>query len=143
MKDIGIWIDTQEARLIRWDGRQSSMSTLYSGISRKPKFKGETSRKTQRGLIGFDFKSKQEAKFREEMKRYLQLVVDDAREAQRLYIFGPAESKRLLEKLVLRQPEGYPMITSVENADKMTVNQLRDAVIEHFMALDGKRKAKP
>jgi hypothetical protein len=132
MKNIGIWIDTREARVIRWDGKQSTMSSLFSGISKNPKIEGEKSKKTGRGLIGFDYKSKQMARYREELQRFYKMVLEDIQDADKLFIVGPAESKHSLEKMILRESARFPQISGVEPADKITDNQLRDKVIRHF-----------
>lgn len=132
MKNTGIWIDTREAKIFEWDGRKIGMRTIYSGAERKPKIEGEKSRRTKRMTIGFDYASSQEARFREDLKKFFRSIMADVADSDYLYLFGPAEAKVLLEKEMKNDKSLKPIILKVENCDSMTNNQLMEKVLAFY-----------
>jgi hypothetical protein len=131
MKSTSIWIDTRQAKLVEWDGKKLSMRTFYSGVERKPKVEGETSKKSKRKIIGFDYQSSQQARFREEFKKYLQWIAEQVSDSDYLYLLGPAETKVLLGK-VIKSGNKKSVILHVEACDELTDNQLTDKVLSLF-----------
>lgn len=132
MRHTGIWIDTRQAKLLDWDGRKIGWRIIYSGAERKPKIKGETSKRTQQKGIGFDYASAQEAKFREALKKFFCAVIEAVTTSDSLYLLGPAEAKVLLEKELKKTATLKSRVLRVEACDSLTDNQLAEKVLNFF-----------
>jgi hypothetical protein len=130
--NTGIWIDTREAKIIEWDGRKAGMRTIYSGAERKPRIEGEKSKRTKSKMIGFDYASSQEARFRHDLKKYFRSIMAAVAGSDYLYLLGPAEAKVWLEKEMKKDLRLKSIILKVENCDSMTDNQLMEKVINFY-----------
>lgn len=132
MKNVGIWIDTRQAIIVTLDGRKITTQTIYSGTSRKLKVEGEGSKKSVRGGIGFDFKTSQENRHREELRKFFMAVIEEMKESDKLYLLGPSSAKLLLEKDLRKAGIKGNRIARVETCDTLTINQLIAKVREFF-----------
>lgn len=141
MKNIGIWIDTRQAIIVTLDGRKITTQTIYSGTSRKLKIEGEGSQKSVRGGIGFDFKSSQENRHKEELRKFFQAVIGEIKDSDKLYLLGPASAKLMFEKELWKEGIKGARIARVETNDTLTINQLIAKVREFFRPI-GKNKSR-
>jgi len=132
MKNTGIWIDSREARIVFLEGSKIQVNTIYSGAERKPKFEGETSKRTVRGFAGFDYKSSQESHYREELKRYYRSVINAIDGSDNVYIFGPAEAKINFEKEIRKDQRLSDSVLKVDSCDVLTRNQLIEKVSQFY-----------
>jgi hypothetical protein len=140
MKNTGIWIDSRQAKILDWDGSQIRWRTVYSGAEKKPKIDGEKSKRTQRGITGFDYASTQEARFREDLKKYFRVIRNEVASSDNLYLLGPAEAKVLLEKEIKKSGTLKSRVLKVEPCDSLTDNQLAEKVLTFFKSRNKSRK---
>lgn len=131
--NYGVWIDTTSARIVQWDGQQASLKTIHSGITRKAKWEGETTKKVKRGK-GFDYESKQQHHFQSELNKFLKVISEEIRAGDFLYIIGPSQTKFLLENMILKEPRLMPRIEKVESCSDLTDHQLISRVSKYFRA---------
>lgn len=132
MKNTGIWIDTQEARIVALGNGRIHVKVIFSGVSRKLRIAGEKSKKATLGSTGFDFKSSQQRQFQEELKKYYNSVAEHVRDSDNLYISGPADAKIQLEKTLKNSGMDRPNILAVENSDNVTDKQLIANIHDFF-----------
>lgn len=65
---------------------------------------------------------------------YLETVVEQTRFADELYIFGPAQTKLELSKLLHeKESRGPKRLQAVETADKMTLNEMVSKVKKFYL----------
>lgn len=130
MKKIGVWIDSREALIVTPENPELSYHTIYSGVERKPRFKGEASRRTKRA-IGFDYKSSQQAHYNEGMKKYVQSIAENLKKSPaELYIVGPGNTRLALEK-ELRKVKKLRIIKN-DPLDNLSLNQKLDRIRRFF-----------
>jgi hypothetical protein len=102
MKRIGIWIDSREALVATIGDTGITYDRIYSGVDSKPRFKGETSRKSKR-MLGFDYETSQQAHVNEEMRRYIKTIAEyPGQSAAQLYITGQGQVRLALEKELMK-----------------------------------------
>lgn len=138
MKKYGIWIDMKSAWVAELTDSGLVEAIIQSEAERKPRYPGETSRKTTRASKGFDYESNQNAHFAEEFKKYLRKVASVLVSPAEVVIYGPGESKHHLEKL-LKIKRGIAVL-AVKAADKATLNQKRKLIREFFKPVKAKVK---
>lgn len=131
MKKIGVWIDSSEALIVAIENREFSHRKIYSGIERRPRFKGETSRRTKRAL-GFDYESSQQAHYNEWMKKYIRSVAEGLKkDPAELYITGPGNVRLALEKELGKATKTLRILKN-EPLRKITDNQKIEAIRRFF-----------
>lgn len=132
---MGIWIDSREALIVRFDKGELSHHRICSGIESKPRFKGESSRKSKRAL-GFDYETSQQAHYNEWMNKYLQTVVDNLSGSPSiLYITGPGTVRIALEKALGKLKN----IRVLKNEPLGHVSEARkiEAIRQFFQSVNG------
>jgi len=123
MSKVGIWIDQKEANLITLTENAILSKTIYSDIETRIRIKGE---KKQFGRFGdqylVDEKGK-ENRIKIYTQKYLLRVAKELSKAEEIFLFGPAQMKIKLEKLILDIPELALKLKDTRTSEKMTHNQ--------------------
>lgn len=123
MRRVGIWIDQKEANLITLTSNAINSKTIYSDIETRVRIEGE---KKQFGRFGdqylVDEKGK-ENRIREYTQKYLQRVIKELAKADEIFLFGPAQAKFKLEKLISDLPQLAIKLKETRTAENMTHNQ--------------------
>jgi hypothetical protein len=123
MRKIGIWIDQKEANLITVTKNDIYSKTLYSDIETRVRIEGE---KKQFGRFGDQFlvdEKGKENKLKEDTQKYLLRVIKELSSADEILIFGPAQMKFKLEKLIASIPELAVKHKDTRTSENMTHNQ--------------------
>ena len=123
MRKVGIWIDQKEADLITLTSNAIHTKTIYSDIESRIRIEGETK---QFGRFGDQFlvdeKGKQN-RVKEYTQRYLLRVVRELSKADEILLFGPAQMKMKMEKIILSMPELASKLKDTQTSENMTHNQ--------------------
>ena len=123
MRKVGIWIDQKEADLITLTSNAIHTKTIYSDIESRIRIEGETK---QFGRFGDQFlvdeKGKQN-RVKEYTQRYLLRVVRELSKADEILLFGPAQMKMKMEKIILSMPELATKLKDTQTSENMTHNQ--------------------
>lgn len=134
MKKIGVWIDQKEANIISLIDKTIASKTIYSDVETRIRIEGEGK---QFGRFGEQFlvdeKGKQN-RIEEYTNRYLARVMKEIANADEIMLFGPAQTKSKLEKMILGSPEMAAKLTEVRASEKMTDNQ-KIAYVKEFYGL--------
>lgn len=134
MKKIGVWIDQKEANIISLIDKTIASKTIYSDVETRIRIEGEGK---QFGRFGEQFlvdeKGKQN-RIEEYTNRYLARVMKEIGNADEIMLFGPAQTKSKLEKMILGSPEIVAKLTEVRASEKMTDNQ-KIAYVKEFYGL--------
>ncbi len=123
MRKVGIWIDQKEANLITLTKKAIHSKTIYSDIETRIRIEGESK---QFGRFGdqylVDEKGK-ENRVKEYTQKYMLRVVKELSKADEIFLFGPAQMKLKLEKLISGIPELAIKMKETKTAENMTHNQ--------------------
>jgi hypothetical protein len=132
MQKIGVWIDQKEANLIRVTPDGVKSKTIYSDIETRIRIEGE---KKKFGRFGDQFlvdEKGKENRIREYTQKFLQKVLKEVSTADEVLIFGPAQTKFKLEKLILAKPELSLKLKEIKTSGQMTHNQKLAFVREYY-----------
>lgn len=132
MKQIGIWLDKQEAiGVVLQDGKEGFFEIPSEMDFFNPR--GGSRSKTKWGPQEVVHDSKYLEREKHQFKKYVDKIVEAIKDTDQLAIFGPSEAP---EKLVSALEENYPdlavKITTTEKVDSMTQNQFKALVKETF-----------
>lgn len=132
MRKIGIWIDQKEANLITLTKNDVYSKTIYSDIETRVRIDGE---KKQFGRFGDQFlvdEKGKENKLKEYTQKYLLRVLKELSSADEILLFGPAQTKFKLEKLISSQPELAVKHKETKTSENMTHNQKLAYVKDYY-----------
>ncbi|QOI98141.1 MAG: hypothetical protein HRU69_11890 [Flammeovirgaceae bacterium] len=135
MRKIGLWIDSREALIVSFENGRLSHHRIFSGIESKPRYKGESSRKSKRA-IGFDYETSQQAHYNEWLKKYIQSVVDILRGSSAvIYITGPGTVRITLEN-ALRKVRNIRVLKN-DALGHLTEARKIEAIRQFFESVNG------
>lgn len=132
MRKIGVWIDQKEANIITLSRDGDYSKTIYSDIETRIRVEGE---KKQFGRFGDQFlvdEKGKENRVKEYTQKYLLRVLKELEKADQILLFGPAQTKFRLEKLISEIPEMALKLKDVNTSEKMTHNQKSAYVRDYY-----------
>jgi stalled ribosome rescue protein Dom34 len=124
MVRIGIWLDKEKAHVVTLHNDEANFETILSNVE------------TSRDVPGSDIRLKegskeivQDSKFlereKQQFKKYFKNLVSEIKEADKLVLFGPAETASSFKKeLSTRYKEVNAKVIGVVKADSMTNAQI-------------------
>lgn len=123
MRKLGIWIDQKEANLITLTKKSVQSKIIYSEIETRIREEGE---KKQYGRFGdqymVDEKGK-ENRIKEYTNKFLQKIIKELAVADEIILFGPAQMKFKLEKIITEDPLLALKLKATKTSGNMTHNQ--------------------
>ncbi|WP_190811010.1 hypothetical protein [Flagellimonas sp. S3867] len=135
MKNIGIWMDKEKAKIVTLNDDKEQMETVYSEIEFfNPK--GGSRSKTRWGPQDVVQDSKYLEREKHQMRNYFKKLILFLKDANGVALYGPAE---IFEKFSSELKENHPEISKkvkiVANKDSMTDNQVK-ALVRDFFKVD-------
>ncbi|MEX1188792.1 MAG: hypothetical protein WED33_05995 [Bacteroidia bacterium] len=129
---MGIWIDQSKAALVSVNENKASMRTISSPIEKRTRKDGEGKDFGRFGNQYLDPEKRAENKKLQQRNEFLKNVMFELKDVEEFVVFGPAEMKTELRKSIEKDRDLLPKLKSVENAEKMTDNQLIAWVKDYF-----------
>ncbi len=123
-KRTGIWLDHEKATIITLDKGRYKLNTIESDIVTRERIDGETRNYGRFGDQSLNQEKHKERRIKEQTSNYLKSVLSEIQQVDELVLFGPANMKRQLEKLILYDATLTPKLKAVVSADSMTNNQM-------------------
>ncbi|MBW6482693.1 MAG: hypothetical protein K0B10_06495 [Vicingaceae bacterium] len=124
MNQTGIWIDSKKAVVITFKDKESNTKIIYSGVEGKNRVDGEGKEFGRFGNQFSTLEKKLEKKYQSEIIEYLKEVTKALESTDDLVLFGPAQIKIELKKLIEKDNKLLKKLLDVVDADSMTDNQL-------------------
>ncbi len=119
---IGVWLDFKEANIIKLNEEEHTIETIPSEIELvRPK--GGARSKTPYGPMDKISERTFLERRKAQEKNYYDKLIVAVRDADDVFIFGPAEAKDGFLKAIKNQAGFAPAVRGVERADSMTENQ--------------------
>lgn len=133
MKNVGVWIDQKEANIITLVNDEAiKTKTIYSDVETRIRIEGE---KKQFGRFGDQYLVDEKGKrnrIEQYTTRYLNRVIDEIKSADQIMLFGPAQTKKRLEKMMFEDQILIQKLKETRVSDKMSDNQKIAYVKEYF-----------
>ncbi len=119
---IGIWLDFRTANIITLKETGADNKIIQSNVdTSKPK--GGSSSSLRWGSTDTISEKHYLERRKNEEKAYYEEIMDAVKEADELFVFGPAEAKNGLLKAIKSNKNFKPVVKGIEAADSMTENQ--------------------
>jgi stalled ribosome rescue protein Dom34 len=131
-RQTGIWIDTNHAYIIELQENQYQITTIDSEIASRERIPGEGKKYTRVGSVYIDPEKKEERRFDNQLSDYLEKVKDVIRNTEEVVIFGPAQTKKKLAKMMQEDKKSTAKLLGSIPADAMTKNQMVAWVIDFY-----------
>lgn len=128
VKQIGVWIDTQRAVIISFNGDSKNIETIYSDIETRERVEGESRSNARFGEQHIDSEKNKESRLSGQRKLFLDDIILKIKNIDEVVFFGPAGMKNHLEK----QARLGHHLMGIERADSMTENQMVAWVRAYF-----------
>lgn len=132
MKNVGIWIDQKEANIITLLEDSQEYKTIYSDIETRERFSGETKQYGRFGDQYLNYEKGKENKINELTTKFLNVIIKKLNDIDELLIFGPAQTKSKLEKLIQKIPDLNSKLKDVQTSKNMSENQKIAYVKSYF-----------
>jgi stalled ribosome rescue protein Dom34 len=125
MKQIGIWIDKREAKIITLECKDERLTVVESNIEDyNPK--GGSGTKFKGGPQDVVQDSKYFEREHHQMANYFAKIADEIDTAEEIVILGPAQAgSKLNDEFAKKYPKIKAKVKAVEKVDNMTDNQLK------------------
>ncbi len=130
-KQYGVWLDTRKAMIYELSGSELTMKTIDSEIEEFNPKGGYGSQVAYQFQDAISESGYLERKKQQE-KKYFKQIISNLKDAGRIVLMGPAETRLHLEKAI---NETYELRDKVEDnlpLDSLTDNQIRAEMKEYF-----------
>lgn len=132
MKNLGIWLDKKNARIISLENEKEVMDTIVSEVE-DYRIHGGSGTKFKGGPQDVVQDSKYLEREKHQLKAYFKEIASKMKDAKAIVIFGPAQTKEKLRKeLQENYKELNVKVKAVKSADSMTDNQMKAFVRDFF-----------
>ena len=132
MKKIGIWLDQKEANIITLENDSFQLKSIYSDIETRERFDGESKIFGRFGDQYLNNEKTKENKIKELTQRYLNEIINELKNVEEVMLFGPAQTKLILEKMITHDHFLVNHLKDVLTTANMTENQKVAYVKKYF-----------
>ena len=123
-KQTGIWVDKEKAVLVTLVNGNHSIQNVESDITTKNRDSGEGKDFGKFGNQFLNSEKKKESKHQHQTANFLKKIISAIEKTDEIVIFGPAEMKIELEKMILNNNEIADSLLDVKTSDNITENQI-------------------
>ncbi|MCB0637202.1 MAG: hypothetical protein KDC54_11320 [Lewinella sp.] len=123
LQQVGIWVDTQEAHIVRLTETGATLQTVPSGIEGHVREPGQGKPEGRFGDQYVDPAKTLQRKRNQEIEAYLQDILDQLSSNDEVVLFGPAQMKHRLAKAIRARQTLDEQLLGIVTADKMTDKQ--------------------
>ena len=129
----GIWIDLEKAYIVKLQDGKESLEVIDSNVEKHIRLSGGARSKTPFGPQEIASERKPEERRKHQLTRFYRDVIKNIEDVSRVYIMGPGEAKKALNKEIARAKRLSAIRVVVETADKMTEKQLIAKVKDFYL----------
>ncbi|MFT3893468.1 MAG: hypothetical protein QM730_17715 [Anaerolineales bacterium] len=131
-RNVGLWIDHKQAYIIWCENDR--IDVVLSNIEPPAHFSGGTQLGGKLNQKG-DLELRNNDRYRLQLARYYQQVIDKLKDVDSIFIMGPGEAKVEFQKALKRHKNMQDRLLKSEPADKMTMNQMIAHVRKFYQKL--------
>lgn len=124
IKQTGIWLDKEKAIIISLFEEKHTIKHIDSKIEGRERFEGKGKKYGRFGGQFLSMENKKKNRLKKQSVEYLKRIIPEIKNSDKIVLFGPAEMKTELEKLILKDHNLKDRLMAVKIADSMTENQL-------------------
>jgi len=130
---VGLWIDKREAVVITLVGnKEETKQIIMSDVEKQSRRLGDSPLKGSYDHLHVPADNRKLKVFAEHIKKYYNEVIECIKDAEEILIFGPGDAKHELKRQLENNKLGGHIV-GIETVDKMTENQIKEKVRQHFL----------
>ncbi|MDO9274904.1 MAG: hypothetical protein Q7T92_05045 [Lutibacter sp.] len=122
--NIGIWIDTQQAVVIKLSNGEQAIKTIESNIDTRERIPGESKKYGRFGGQYLTYEKNWENKKIAQTNQFLNILLSEIEDFDAVVLFGPSIMKTIFEKEIKNNLNLIGKLEGVFDADSMTENQM-------------------
>jgi hypothetical protein len=133
-KQTGIWIDTERAIIVSLKEGKEEIKEIQSEVENRiyHEKEGDKGSFMGKGIHHVNSERTFEERKDHQFHSYLEEVVENVKNTDELFVFGPSEAKIRLRKYLENEKSMAGKLKAVEPADKMTNHQIVAKVKEYY-----------
>jgi hypothetical protein len=133
-REVGLWIDNTKSIIVTMQGEKEEIRQVRSNIEKHVHFASGSHSRVLLGTYSISAESKNDPTFTTWLNSYFDGVASLLHNADSIWIFGPGDAKKELEKRLHRNQLGAHIV-GIENVEKMTDRQIASKVRLHYQNL--------
>lgn len=122
--NIGIWIDTHQAVVIKFSNGEHTVKTVDSSIDTRVRTPGESKKYGRFGGQYLTYEKNNEIKKIGQTNQFIKILLNEIEDCDALVLFGPSIMKTIFEKEIKNNLILIGKLVEVFDADSMTENQM-------------------
>lgn len=122
--NIGIWIDTHQAVLIKLSNGDKTVKTIESNIDTRVRTPGESKKFGRFGGHYITYEKNYENIKLAQTHHFLKILLTEIEDCDAVVLFGPSIMKTVFEKEIKNNLNLIAKLSGVFDADSMTENQM-------------------
>ena len=123
-KNIGIWIDTNQAVIIRLSNSSHTIKRIDSNIETRERVSGESKKFGRFGNQYLTYEKNRLNRRNEQTSQYMKTLLKEINNCDAIVLFGPSRMKRILEKEIKNNMLISNKLVGVSNSALLTENQM-------------------
>lgn len=123
-KNIGIWIDTKQAIIIKLSDDDHSVKIIESDIETRERFDGESKKFGRFGGQYMTFEKNKLNRKNEQTNQYIKNLLKEVQNCDSVVLFGPSKMKNIFEKEINNNIQLADKLVGIFNSKLLTENQM-------------------
>ncbi|MBI9041705.1 hypothetical protein [Lutibacter sp.] len=131
-KNIGIWIDSKQAFIIKLSNDKHTIKTIESNIEFRERVEGESKKFGRFGGQYITYEKNKENKQLLQTNEYIKKLLKEISNCDSFVIFGPSKMKKILKKEIKNNMLLAPKLLGVFKSEQLTENQMIAWVKDYY-----------
>jgi hypothetical protein len=131
-KNIGIWIDSKQAFIIKLSNHKHTMKTIESNIEFRERVEGESKKFGRFGGQYISYEKHRENKQMSQTSEFIKKLLKEITNCDSFVIFGPSKMKKILKKEIKNNMLLAPKLLGVFKSEQLTENQMVAWVKDYY-----------
>ena len=123
-KNIGIWIDTKQAVVIKLSNNTHSIKKIESNIETRERVPGESKKYGRFGNQYLTYEKNRLNRRNEQTKYFLKSLLKEIENCELVVIFGPSNMKNNFAKEIKNNMQFSNKLAGIANSNLLTENQM-------------------
>lgn len=131
-KNIGIWIDTKQAVIIKLTNENHTVKVIESYVETRERIPGESKKFGRFGGQYLTYEKNKLNRKNEQTNQYLKQLIKEIQNCESVVLFGPSNMKNLFEKEIKKNMQLSNKLLGVFNSKLLTENQMVAWVKDYY-----------
>jgi hypothetical protein len=123
-KNIGIWIDSKQAFVIKLSNEKHSIKKIESNIEFRERVEGESKKFGRFGGQYITYEKNRENKQLRQTNEFIKIVLKEISNCDSFVVFGPSKMKKIIKKEIQNNMLLASKLLGTFKSDQLTENQM-------------------